>query len=116
MSALSRDLARFAEQNAQVLGISNDSIYCHLAWQENSIGWQEYPMLSDYWPHAGVAQQYGILRLGDTDLGVPMRNLTFPYILYGMIVSALSVATLSHLETPYRVNGKFWGGVNGIGR
>ena len=50
-----------------------------------------------------------ILLLGDTDLGVPMQNLTFPYILCGMIVSALSEATLSHLETPNRVNMEFWG-------
>ena len=52
--------------------------------------------------------------LGDTDLGVLMRNLTFPYILCGMIVSALSEAILSHLETPNRVNVEFWGGVNAI--
>jgi len=70
MSALSRDLARFAEQNAQVLGISNDSIYCHLAWQENSIGWQEYPMASDYWPHGNTARQYGVLREGDPLPGI----------------------------------------------
>ena len=57
-----------------------------------------------------------ILRLGDTDLGIPMRNLTFPYILCDMIVPALSEATLSHLETNNRVNGEFWGGVNGIGQ
>ena len=56
-----------------------------------------------------------ILRLGDTDLGVIMRNPTCPSVLFGMIVSALSVATLNHLETLDRVNGAFWGGPNGIG-
>jgi peroxiredoxin len=70
MSAYSRDLAKFAEQNAQVLGISNDSIYCHLSWQEKSIGWQEYPLASDYWPHGGVARQYGVLREGDPLPGI----------------------------------------------
>jgi alkyl hydroperoxide reductase subunit AhpC len=75
MSALSRDLARFAEQNAQVLGISNDSIYCHLAWQENSIGWQEYPMASDYWPHGNTARQYGVLREGDPLPGICDRAI-----------------------------------------
>ena len=48
-----------------------------------------------------------ILRLEDADLGVSMRNLTFPCILYGMIVSQLSVAIFNHLETPNRVDGVF---------
>ena len=50
-----------------------------------------------------------ILQLGDTDSGVPKRNLTFPYIFFLMIVSALSMATLNHLETPNQVDGEFWG-------
>ena len=73
MSAYSRDLPKFAELNAQVVGISPDSIYSHLAWQEKSIGWQDYPLASDYWPHAGVAQQYGILRLGEPLPGINDR-------------------------------------------
>jgi peroxiredoxin len=73
MSAYTRYLPRFAEHNAQVVGISPDSIYSHLAWQEKSIGWQEYPLASDYWPHAGVAQQYGILRLGEPLPGINDR-------------------------------------------
>lgn len=75
MSAYGRYLAQFAERDAQVVGISPDSIYSHLAWQEKSIGWQEYPLLSDYWPHAGTAQQYGILRLGDPLPGINDRAI-----------------------------------------
>jgi len=73
MSAYSKDLSRFAEQNAQVVGISPDSIYSHLAWQEKSIGWQDYPLASDYWPHAGIAQKYGILREGPPLPGINER-------------------------------------------
>jgi peroxiredoxin len=73
MSAYSKDLSKFAEQNAQVVGISPDSIYSHLAWQEKSIGWQEYPLASDYWPHAGTAEKYGILRLGEPLPGINDR-------------------------------------------
>ena len=73
MSAYSSYLPKFAEHNAQVGGISPDSIYSHLAWQEKSIGWQDYPLASDYWPHAGVAQQYGILRLGEPLPGINER-------------------------------------------
>jgi peroxiredoxin len=73
MSAYSSYLPKFADYDAQVVGISPDSIYSHLAWQEKSIGWQDYPLASDYWPHAGVAQQYGILRLGEPLPGINER-------------------------------------------
>jgi alkyl hydroperoxide reductase subunit AhpC len=73
MSAYSTDLSKFAEQNAQVVGISTDSIYSHLAWQEKSIGWQDYPLASDYWPHGGIAQKYGLLREGPPLPGINDR-------------------------------------------
>jgi len=73
MSAYSKDLSKFADQNAQVVGISPDSHYSHLAWQEKSIGWQDFPMACDYWPHAGTAQKYGILREGPPLPGINDR-------------------------------------------
>jgi alkyl hydroperoxide reductase subunit AhpC len=73
MSAYSRDLPKFAALNAQVVGISTDSIYSHLAWQEKSIGWQEYSLASDYWPHGGIAQKYGILRESEPLPGINER-------------------------------------------
>ena len=73
MSAYGRYLQKFAEHDAQVVGISPDSIYSHIAWQEKSIGWQEYPLASDYWPHAGTAIQYGILREGPPLPGINER-------------------------------------------
>ena len=75
MSAYGAYLARFAEQDAQVVGISPDSIYSHLAWQEKSIGWQDFPLASDYWPHAGTAQKYGILREGPPLPGINDRTV-----------------------------------------
>jgi len=55
----------FAEHDAQVVGISPDSIYKppRMAGRNPLAGWNIH-FLSDYWPHAGVAQQFGILRLG----------------------------------------------------
>ena len=47
--------------NAQVLGISVDSVDCLRAWAEN-LGGITYPLLSDFWPHGQVAQTYGVLR------------------------------------------------------
>jgi peroxiredoxin len=73
MSAYGRDLPRFAEHNAQVVGISPDSIYSHMAWQEKSIGWMEFPLASDYWPHGGTAQKYGIFREGEPLPGINDR-------------------------------------------
>ena len=73
MSAYSKDLSKFAELNAQVVGISTDSIYSHQAWQEKSIGWQDYPLASDYWPHGGIAQKYGLLREGPPLPGINER-------------------------------------------
>jgi alkyl hydroperoxide reductase subunit AhpC len=73
MSAYGKYISQFAGHNAQVVGISTDSIYSHLAWQEKSIGWLEYPLASDYWPHGGIAQKYGILREGDPLPGINER-------------------------------------------
>jgi len=54
-------MARFAGLNAQVLGISVDHVPCLKAWAE-SLGGINYPLLSDFWPHGGVADKYGVLR------------------------------------------------------
>ncbi len=69
MPAYNADLAKFAELNAQVLGISPDSPYCHIAWQEKGIGKMDYPLLSDFWPHCGMAEKYGVLRRQGPPLG-----------------------------------------------
>ena len=47
--------------DTQVLGISVDSTDCLRAWAED-LGGINYPLLSDFWPHGGVAQNYGVLR------------------------------------------------------
>lgn len=54
-------MARFTGLDTQVLGISVDSTDCLKAWAE-SLGGITYPLLSDFWPHGGVAQTYGVLR------------------------------------------------------
>ena len=54
-------LDRFDGVNAQVLGISVDSVPCLQAWAE-SLGGITYPLLSDFYPHGQVAQAYGVLR------------------------------------------------------
>jgi len=45
----------------QVLGLSVDSVPCLKAWAD-SLGGITYPLLSDFYPHGGVAKKYGVLR------------------------------------------------------
>lgn len=49
--------------HAQVLGISVDSVPCLKAWAD-SLGGITFPLLSDFFPHGKVAEDYGILREG----------------------------------------------------
>jgi alkyl hydroperoxide reductase subunit AhpC len=71
--AVERD--QFAGLNAQVVGISVDSIFSHIAWQKKDIGLLNYPLCSDFYPHAGVIQQYGLLREGPPLPGISERSI-----------------------------------------
>lgn len=64
MPAYQADAARFAALDTQVLGVSVDSLFSHIAWAE-SLGGIDFPLLSDFWPHGKVAELYGVL----TDAG-----------------------------------------------
>lgn len=75
MPAYQADLPTFAALDAQVVGISIDSYYCHIAWQKKEIGMLDYPLLSDFYPHAGVISQYGILREGPPVPGISDRSV-----------------------------------------
>jgi glutaredoxin len=54
-------MAKFAGLNAQVLGISVDSVPCLTAWAK-SLGGISFPLLSDFWPHGEVAKKFAVLR------------------------------------------------------
>jgi peroxiredoxin len=54
-------MARFEAEDTQVLGMSVDSTATNAAWAE-SLGVEWVLLLSDFWPHGEVAQQYGVLR------------------------------------------------------
>jgi glutaredoxin len=63
MPSYEQDLLKFEGYNTQVLGISVDHNPCLKAWAE-SLNGIRYPLLSDFWPHGAVAQQYGVFREG----------------------------------------------------
>ena len=73
MPAFDRDREKFAALNAQVLDISVDTLYSHMAWQKHDIGTMHLPMCSDFYPHGAVAQAYGIFREGPTLGGISNR-------------------------------------------
>jgi peroxiredoxin len=55
------NLARFERYDAQVVGISIDSTHCNAAWAR-TLGELSFPLLSDFYPHGRVAEDYGVLR------------------------------------------------------
>lgn len=52
------DLSTFQNDDVQVITVSVDSPYSHKIFAERE-GYQ-FPLLSDFWPHGAVAQQYGV--------------------------------------------------------
>lgn len=51
----------FDKYNAVILGISVDNTPTLKAWT-GQMGHLWFPVLSDFWPHGAVAQEYGVLR------------------------------------------------------
>ena len=64
MPAYEADLERFEGYNAQVLGISVDSVPCNAAWAK-SLGGLSYDLLSDFEPKGEVARLFGAYRQKD---------------------------------------------------
>jgi alkyl hydroperoxide reductase subunit AhpC len=75
MPAYNADLDKFAGFDAQVVGISVDSIPSHIAWQKKDIGMLKYPLASDFYPHGSVAEKFGVLRQGDPIPGINERSV-----------------------------------------
>jgi peroxiredoxin len=63
-------LPDFAEHNAEILGISVDGIWCHIAFSKD----RKYrvPLLSDFEPKGAVARLYGVY---DETIGESQRAL-----------------------------------------
>ena len=61
LRALQENLPRFAELDAQVLGISVDSVHSHGAFAEQ-LGGLDFPLLADFHPKGEMAQAYGVWR------------------------------------------------------
>jgi peroxiredoxin len=64
MPAYEADLERFRQYDAQVLGISVDSVPSNAAWAK-SLGGLTYDLLSDFEPKGAVARAFGAYRDAD---------------------------------------------------
>ncbi len=58
LTQLRDDLDQFQNEDVQVVAISVDSVHTLKAWSEQQ-GYQ-FPLLTDFWPHGKVAQDYGV--------------------------------------------------------
>lgn len=58
MALYSEMLKYFTQHNAQIFGISVDSVWCHLAFEENRK--LHFPLLADFEPKGAVSKAYGV--------------------------------------------------------
>ena len=96
MALYNECLSEFEKYNAQLVGISVDGIWCHIAFAHDRK--LAFPLLADFEPKGEVAKAYGIYRDGD---GFSGRGL--------FVIDSEGVIQWSHLS-PVGVNP----GVNGI--
>jgi len=75
MPAYAVEREQFAGLDAQVVGISVDSVFSHIAWQKKDLGLLNYPLCSDFYPHGDVIQKYGLLREGAPLPGISERTI-----------------------------------------
>lgn len=72
-------LSSYEDAGVQVLGVSVDTPFALKVWSQQE-GFQ-FPLLSDFWPHGGVAQSYGVF---DSRSGMAVRG-TFLVDLAGVV-------------------------------
>jgi peroxiredoxin len=63
MSLYNQTLKFFSKHNAQLVGISVDSKWSHLAYSTNNKF--HFPLLSDFEPKGKIAKQYGVYNEGE---------------------------------------------------
>ncbi|XP_022190371.2 peroxiredoxin-2 [Nilaparvata lugens] len=73
--AFSDRIDEFKQLNAEVIGVSCDSHFSHLAWintprKDGGLGGLKYPLLADF--SKEISKNYGVLIDGD---GIPLRGL-----------------------------------------
>ncbi len=70
LAGFQAEIAKFADTKTQVVGISTDSIFSHIAFQK-ALGGVSYALATDRWPYAQTAQAYGVF---------PPTKHTIPFV------------------------------------
>jgi peroxiredoxin len=83
-------LPEFRRYDAELLGISVDGVWCHLAYAASRK--LHFPLLSDFQPRGAVAAAYGAFRAGE---GTSERAL--------VVINADGIVRWSHLS-PVGIN------------
>lgn len=65
MKSLEDTIEQFKKLNTIAFGLSVDAVPSKHAWAKKELGIKETRLLSDFWPHGGVAQELGIFRHTD---------------------------------------------------
>jgi peroxiredoxin len=60
MPSYEAEMADFERYDAQVVGISVDSVPSHVAFAKSLGGIERYPLLADFHPKGAVSQLYGV--------------------------------------------------------
>ena len=90
MALYNEILPEFRRFNAELLGISVDGVWCHLAFAKDRR--LRFPLLSDFEPKGAVARAYGVYREQD---GVTERAL--------FVIDARGVIRWTHVS-PIEIN------------
>jgi mycoredoxin-dependent peroxiredoxin len=69
LGALRDDFPEVARDDTELLTVSVDSVYVLRKWSDTE-GFQ-FGLLSDFWPHGGVASLYGVF---NADRGIALRG------------------------------------------
>ena len=72
MPGYEAESADFERYDAQVVGISVDSVPSHVAFAKSLGGIQSYPLLADFHPKGGVSKKYGVWK---EDKGISERAI-----------------------------------------
>ncbi|MGA5317474.1 peroxiredoxin [Streptomyces pseudogriseolus] len=86
LSEIRDRLGQFAERDAEVLAVSNDSIHTLRVFGEQED--LPFPLLSDFWPHGNVSRAYGVF---DEDKGCAVRG-TFVIDRQGVVRATVTSA------------------------
>jgi alkyl hydroperoxide reductase subunit AhpC len=72
MPGYEAEMADFERYDAQVVGISVDSVPSHVAFAKSLGGIEKYPLLADFHPKGEVAKKYGVWK---EDRGISERAI-----------------------------------------